>query len=410
MDIGKTLTFSTIFLLIVLAVSPLNESKEVEKFRFPLSNGNTFYVGGTGPGNYTSIQDALDDSSDGDTVYVYNDSSPYIECIEINDRISLIGEEKESTIIIGDCIENIITVDDWEVTISGFTIKRNESKRYPYYGIYINKDEATISGNIISNIETGISVMSNYNQIIDNEFINCGIYISQSKYFNTILNNYVNGKPLIYKKNKFNEKITNAGQIILIDCINITVENTNISDVYYGIFLKDSRYCTVKGNKLNNSNIFLRGSKKNEIIDNKICSIKRRTMYTSIGINLQTSNENTVSGNDIFLNQGNGLHIYYSNENIVTNNNIQMNNNGIRLDDSNSNTITNNNLYGNLKNVFFMDCKDNKWNSNYWGRSRILPKIITGSITIVPPGYHSPGKYLPWFNFDLHPAKEPFEI
>ena len=132
-------------------------------------------------------------------------------------------------------------------------------------------------------------------------------------------------------------------------------------------------------------------------------------MYTSIGIILQTSNENIVTGNDIFLNQGNGLHIYYSNENNVTNNNIQMNINGIKLDDSNSNTISNNNFVGNLKNVFFMDCNGNKWAGNYWGRSRILPKIITGAITIVDPGFGTPGKYLPWFNFDWNPAKEPYE-
>ena len=33
-------------------------------------DGNTLYVGGSGPGNYSSIQDAIDNASDGDTVYV----------------------------------------------------------------------------------------------------------------------------------------------------------------------------------------------------------------------------------------------------------------------------------------------------------------------------------------------------
>lgn len=33
----------------------------------PLNRGNTLYVGGFGPGNYTRIQDAIDNSSDGDT-------------------------------------------------------------------------------------------------------------------------------------------------------------------------------------------------------------------------------------------------------------------------------------------------------------------------------------------------------
>ncbi len=399
-----------IILLLGLTIQPLTQGIVYEKSNHPTINGNIFYVGGSGPGNYTLIQDAIDDASDGDIVYVYNDSSPYEECIEIYDRISLIGEDKYSTIIIGDCIENLITINDWDVTISGFTIKRNDSKNYPYYGIYINRDRATISGNIIIEIETGISIMSDYNKIIDNEFINCGIYTSQSASHNTVLDNYVNGKPLIYLNYESNEKINNAGQIILIDCINITIENTNISNVYYGIFLKNSKFCIVKGNNINNSNIFLRESDENEILNNKIFYIKKRTMYSEIGINLQSSNENKISGNDLSSNQGYGLQIYISNDNIISGNNIDKNYNGIRLDDSNSNEINNNNFIGNLENAFFIDCKYTKWNSNYWGRSRIFPKVIRGSITIVPPGFGTPGKYLPWFNFDWYSAKEPNEI
>ena len=46
-------------------------------------NGNILYVGGDGPGNYTKIQNAIDNASSGDTVFVYDDSSPYIEDIKI---------------------------------------------------------------------------------------------------------------------------------------------------------------------------------------------------------------------------------------------------------------------------------------------------------------------------------------
>ena len=35
-------------------------------------DGNTLYVGGSGPNNYTSIQSAIDDAVDGDTVFVYS--------------------------------------------------------------------------------------------------------------------------------------------------------------------------------------------------------------------------------------------------------------------------------------------------------------------------------------------------
>jgi len=47
--------------------------------RLLTTTGSTLYVGGSGPNNYTSIQDAINDASDGDTIYVYDDSSPYHE-------------------------------------------------------------------------------------------------------------------------------------------------------------------------------------------------------------------------------------------------------------------------------------------------------------------------------------------
>ena len=55
---------------------------------FPTENvkalGTTLFVGGSGPGNYSSIQAAIDDANPGDTVFVYSDSSPYYEQITVD--------------------------------------------------------------------------------------------------------------------------------------------------------------------------------------------------------------------------------------------------------------------------------------------------------------------------------------
>ncbi|RLF45340.1 MAG: hypothetical protein DRN29_06910, partial [Thermoplasmata archaeon] len=64
-------------------------------------NGNILYVGGSGTGNYSRIQDAIDDANDGDTIFVYSNSSPYYEHIIINKSINLVGENKNTTIIDG---------------------------------------------------------------------------------------------------------------------------------------------------------------------------------------------------------------------------------------------------------------------------------------------------------------------
>ena len=121
----KKTTLLGLFLLLIILFQPLTLGLENDRSNSPISNGNILYVGGSGPGNYSIIQDAIDEASDGDTVFVYSDSSPYDECLELHTRISLIGEDKQSTIILGDCIETLIDVRASQVTISGFTIKRN---------------------------------------------------------------------------------------------------------------------------------------------------------------------------------------------------------------------------------------------------------------------------------------------
>ena len=44
----------------------------IEQSSMSTRNGKTLYVGGSEPGNYTKIQDAINNASDGDTVFVYN--------------------------------------------------------------------------------------------------------------------------------------------------------------------------------------------------------------------------------------------------------------------------------------------------------------------------------------------------
>jgi len=67
----------------------------------PGNHGNTLYVGGAGPGNYSKIQDAINNASDGDTVFVCDDSSPYQENLLVNTSVYLLGENRDTTVIDG---------------------------------------------------------------------------------------------------------------------------------------------------------------------------------------------------------------------------------------------------------------------------------------------------------------------
>ena len=175
----------------------------IEQAPMPTYKGKTLYVGGTGEGNYTTIQDAINDSNHYDTVFVFNNSSPYYENVVIDKSIKLIGEDRETTVIDGMEQKFVIEVLTNHVHISGFTI-RNAGKEVYGTGIAIkqfeyennNLNNNYITNNIISNNYGGIRFFhSNRNRVINNIITNNrnGISIGQSNFHiiqgNTISNN-----------------------------------------------------------------------------------------------------------------------------------------------------------------------------------------------------------------------------
>ena len=78
-----------ICMLLIATVLPVSGNALMERTSISTSFGNTLYVGGSGSGNYTSIQEAIDETEDGDTVFVYDDSSPYYEIIFVGDDKSI---------------------------------------------------------------------------------------------------------------------------------------------------------------------------------------------------------------------------------------------------------------------------------------------------------------------------------
>jgi len=158
--------------------------------------GNTLYVGGTGPRNYTYIQDAIDNASENDTIYVYNGT--YYERLEIFsvDNISLIGEEKETTIIDGGGEGNVVTIYADNVTVSGFTIQNSDEKidyDIDEKGIKLHSNYCLLKDNVIKGFSTGIVLEKSNNNTITNNYISNnydGISLSRSNY-NTISDNTI---------------------------------------------------------------------------------------------------------------------------------------------------------------------------------------------------------------------------
>ena len=166
-------------LLIITTVSSVPGIELMEKTSMVIfHNGNTLYVGGIMPGNYSKIQDAINDSSNGDTVFVYDDSSPYYENVVINKEINLFGENKDTTIIDGMQKSYVIDVQAHDVHIRGFTIK-NGTKDLPNApsGIWCQSSEGYswnnlhIEHNIITENRNGINFLRSHNSNISNNII-----------------------------------------------------------------------------------------------------------------------------------------------------------------------------------------------------------------------------------------------
>ncbi len=222
-------------------------------------------------------------------------------------------------------------------TITGNTISSNEN-----YGIDIYGDNNTINNNIISNNNCGIKLEGSNNNIIGNSFINDGLYVYASIH-NNVIDNTVNGKSLVYLEDESDMIIdANAGQVILVNCDEIIVQDQEIIDTYIGIILISTNNCLISNNDINSNNengIDLYRSSYNDIKDNYISN-------NEIGIFLLNCyDDNTIADNTINLNNFYGIVLSSSNNNIIRDNTIDSNNGyGINLIISEDNTILSNNI------------------------------------------------------------------
>jgi parallel beta-helix repeat protein len=186
-------------LLIGTVVLPASGNVLFEKVSNPVSVGDTLYVGGSGPGNYSTIQKAIDNATYLDTIFVY--SGTYYEHVKIYTTVFLKGEDKESTIIDAGGRGDVIFVSADNVEISGFSII-NSGDNWPEAGIKPHQIEhCMITDNIISNCGFGIltfitlDVTISGNTVVDNDH---GIHLQGTEYSYISRNNIQNNRIGMY--------------------------------------------------------------------------------------------------------------------------------------------------------------------------------------------------------------------
>jgi parallel beta-helix repeat protein len=152
------------------------------------AQGATLYVGGSGGGNYTTIQAAIDDANPQDTVFVY--TGHYSEDLFIDKTLNLKGESRFTTILnASGNIYGIHIKDTNYVNISGLSVQKAN-----FFNIKISSSNYThIHSNIISDstawaigISPGSDNLIENNQLVNN---NQGIDISNNLSSGNIIRN-----------------------------------------------------------------------------------------------------------------------------------------------------------------------------------------------------------------------------
>jgi parallel beta-helix repeat protein len=206
------------------------------------------------PQDYTTINEAINHASAGDTVAVKK--GIYQENVQINNSISIVGEDAKSTIIIGTGGGNRgfagIKVSADNVKVSGFTIESLNYTSSSLYatGINIQGDHCTITGNIIQNNYLGIfcSIQS-HTQITGNAIshnLKDGIRFYGGS-LNEISDNYISGNAASgiaiagYSNSILRNKLEgNLRGIGLGSTYSVIYRNTIESNTESGIYLAGS--------------------------------------------------------------------------------------------------------------------------------------------------------------------------
>jgi parallel beta-helix repeat protein len=312
------------------------------------------------PDNYTTIQEAVDNANDNDTIFVRNGT--YHEHVSVDKKVLLIGENKDATIIYGNGTGTVVQLGT-NVTITNFTIRNGEYGvriLQPYGNIPVYRDNIVNNTKIIDNRYGAILIRACANNtIINNLMVNntlFGIHLwhagDNTIINNTVVNNgygidfYGNSNDNILRNNNMTDNTYNFGLILREETRNfftrtsskpgivndVDSSNTvNGKPIYYLVNQSDEQIPSDAGYIwLNNcTNITING-----------CNLSSNLQ----GILLLFTNNASIINNKI-TNNANGIYVgVVSSNNTLIGNTLEDNVNGIYLDDASKFTTMRNNI------------------------------------------------------------------
>jgi len=359
----KTLLIGVIILFIGVGFQPALAT--VQNNSTPIRNGNTLYVGGSGPGNYSKIQDAIDNSSDNDTIIVFY--GIYYERIKIDKKIYLKGISSESQhsqkpIIDAQKKGKVVKLNAEGCTIDGFWLRNSGTTWSDWACVHVNNKYCVIKNNKMSgDCRGGIYIeafdVADWTWIINNTIIGTGFYgIEMPRVSPGFYSDYINIT---------GNTITKCDEGILLHGVDyLSVYNNNISSNRYGILpVWGSRHKIINNTVSNNEDF---GIRLYEVWNG---TVSQNTVFSNgwSGIDLWLAFEHAcheVTDNVIYSNVRNGIHLDGAN-NCRISRNIIYNNGWSGIDcDSESNILVENYVTNNSKHGIYINDEKNEVNGN----------------------------------------------
>jgi nitrous oxidase accessory protein len=272
----------TIFLISLFLLWVLSFSKNEVTIRYGSAanvNQRILYV----PSNFTSIQAAVNNASSGDTVIVA--SGAYKENLIISKSLTLIGENRGTTIIDGSGVGDTVSVRSNYVNIQELTV--------------INSGTSTRNSGIVIDNCRGVSV--NSTQIAGTYYALSLAYCFDSVFSNNLVFNNTFGIQLVNSNNNvFSDNIISAnGQ-------GITLENTNNNVFSDNIISANGEGITL--DYINRFNVFF----GNTFVDNGEGAAIRQSSYGNSFYHNNFLDQITVEAGDANLWSRNGEGNYWS--------------------------------------------------------------------------------------------------
>jgi len=326
--------------------------------------------------DFATIQEAINDPDtlDGHTILV--DAGTYYEHLVVDKSISLIGENRTTTIIDGNLRRTGFHVISDDVNVSGFTIRNcGYPQGGPYGGVHLNSsDNCRISGNTINNCYFGIQPDSSSNNTISNNtFSDCyhaigGAEMSGSNQhiFNNLISNSSFGiylrdssKSIIYDNIILNSRTLS---INLLYSSNTILANNNMSNNTSGLqvsgwSLSHFFHNIDVSNTVDGKPVYYLINHSDLIID--------PSTFPAIGYLGIVNSTNLVIKNLDLTKSGQGLLLAYTTHSTIMHLNTSFNSEGIDMFGSSYNTITDNRITSNRVGINLnYGCKNNTISNN----------------------------------------------